>query len=407
MSRIAVVLKGYPRLSETFIAQEILGLERRGIDQLIVSLRKPYDPFCHDMHREIRADILYLPEYLKDDPKRVRAGRRLAQALPGHEAARAVFDRDLKRDRTVNRWRRWGQACVLARELPDDVTHLHSHFLHTPASVTRYAAKLRGLTWSFSAHAKDIWTSPDWELAEKIADARWGATCTGVNADHLRQIGNCATPVDLIHHGLDLTRFPPPKATYSGADGRGTEPVRLLSVGRAVEKKGYDDLLAALAMLPAEINWTFTHIGGGGLLKKLKMQADRLEMASRITWLGALPRPDVIDACLTADLFVLPSKITKSGDRDGIPNVLMEAAALGLPVISTRVSAIPELVVDGKTGLLVAPRDRAALAEAIESLIRSPKRREDLGRRAADLLKRDFSCEPGIDRVAERLRQWL
>ena len=198
MTRIAVVVKGYPRLSETFIAQEILGLERRGLDVLIVSLRRPTDGAVHPVHREIRAEVLYLPEYLKDDPPRVAAGRRAAVCLPGYEDALAAYERDLARDRSASRRRRFGQACVLAAELPADIDSLYVHFLHTPASVTRYAAMMRGLPWSFSAHAKDIWTSPDWELAEKIADADWGTTCTAVNAAKLRSLSDRPEKVALV-----------------------------------------------------------------------------------------------------------------------------------------------------------------------------------------------------------------
>ena len=132
MNRIATIVKGYPRLSETFIAQEILGLEKRGIAQLIVSLRHPTEGKVHDLNREIAADVLYLPEYLKDDPRRVRAGRKWAETQPGFRRAEKAFVADLKRDGSVNRRRRFGQACVLAHELPADVDWIHTHYLHTP-----------------------------------------------------------------------------------------------------------------------------------------------------------------------------------------------------------------------------------------------------------------------------------
>lgn len=399
MNRIAVVLKGYPRLSETFIAQEIRELEKRGLRQLIVSLRHPTDPHCHDIHREIEAPVLYLPEYLKDDPTRVAAGRRWAAAQPAFRPARSAFERDLTRDNTANRHRRWGQACVLARELPDDIRHLHSHFLHTPASVTRYAALLRGITWSFSAHAKDIWTSPDWELSEKIADSSWGVTCTRVNRDHLNGLADRPDKVDLVYHGLDLARFPERSAHLLPQVGNSGKPVRILSVGRAVEKKGYDDLLRALARLPADIDWHFTHIGGGALRERLRRLADRYGIAGRITWRGAQPRSEVIAACLASDLFVLASRVTRSGDRDGLPNVLLEAQLLGVACVSTAVSAIPELIEHGRNGLLVEPRDVAALTAAIEQLIRDPALRARFAEQGIDRVRRDFSTGPGIDRL--------
>ena len=402
MTRVAVVLKGYPRLSETFIAQEIRELEKRGLSQMIVSLRHPTEAHRHDIHDEIEAPVLYLPEYLKDDPRRVSAARRWAEAQPTYEEARATFERDLARDKTANRHRRWGQACVLAHELPDDITRLHSHFLHTPASVTRYAAILRGLPWSFSAHAKDIWTSPEWELREKIASADWGATCTRFNSDFLSALADRPGKVDLVYHGLDLTRFPTREAKRSHRDGGDGGPVRILSVGRAVDKKGYDDLLRALARLPDGLNWHFTHIGGGALTEKLKALAERLGVSERITWRGAQPRGEVIAACLASDMFVLASRITKSGDRDGMPNVLLEAQLLGVPCVSTAVSAIPELIEDGVNGLLVPQRDVKALAAAIERLIGDPALRDAFSERGTQLVRTSFSTDPGIDHLARR-----
>ncbi|MFN4167631.1 MAG: glycosyltransferase family 4 protein [Pannonibacter phragmitetus] len=403
MSRIAVVVKGYPRLSETFIAQEILGLERRGIGQLIVALRKPYDPFIHELHRQISAEVLYLPEYLKDDPKRVARARRWAEQQPTYAAARALFEADLKHESNAGRHRRWGQACVFAHELPEDVTWIHTHYLHTPCSVARYAAHLSGRGWSFSAHAKDIWTSPEWELRTKLDDAAWGVTCTSVNVDYLRSLSADPAKVELVYHGLDFTGFPAPSGRPSTRDGSG-EPVRLLSVGRAVAKKGYDDLLAALARLPAGLNWHFTHIGGGELSDTLKAQADKLGLAARITWMGARPREEVIAASLDADLFVLPSKVTKSGDRDGLPNVLMEAQSMGLCCLSTAVSAIPELIDNGETGILVPPADPAALADAMARLITTPALRDELSLAASRKVRAEFATAPGLDRLAVKFK---
>ena len=176
--KTVVVLKGYPRLSETFIAQELLGLERAGIDFVIVALRRPTERQRHPVHDEIRAPVVYLPEYLHREPLRVL--RALADRLlkPGFVKAWNSFVSDFRRDVSRNRIRRFGQALVLAAEWPQGGAWLHAHLCHTPASVTRYTSLLLGLPWTCSAHAKDIWTSPDWELAEKLGSARWTVTCT-------------------------------------------------------------------------------------------------------------------------------------------------------------------------------------------------------------------------------------
>ncbi len=400
-ARVAILVKGYPRLSETFIAQEIAGLEERGLAPLIVSLRQPGETKLHPVHRRIRADVLYLPEYLKDDPARVKAGRDFAERQPGFEAARAVFAADLERDHTANRYRRFGQACVLAHELPGDIGWLHTHYLHTPASVARYAALIRGLGWSFSAHAKDIWTTPAWELSEKLGSARFGVTCTAANLDYLKSLAPHPERVELVYHGLDLSEVKPHAPKVQGR-GRNDAPFRIVSVGRTVEKKGFGDLIRALTLLK-DRDWRFDHVGGGALTKTLHEQAKRAGIADRISWHGSLARGSVFDLLARCDLFVLPSRIARSGDRDGLPNVLMEAQTHRLPVVSTRVSAIPELIEDGVTGLLVPERDPKALAAAIARLMDDPAFAERLAEAGDEKVRETFSPKPGIDRVAALL----
>jgi glycosyltransferase involved in cell wall biosynthesis len=402
--RIAIAMKGYPRLSETFIAQELLGLQERGLPFAIWSLRRPTDVARHLMHNQITAPVSYLPEYLHQEPGRVLRGVLAALLRPGCLWLLPRFLRDLARDRTRNRLRRFGQACVMARELPADITHLHVHYLHTPASVISYAALLRSITWSFSAHAKDIWTTPDWEKREKIAAADWGVTCTQDGHRELARLADRADKVALVYHGLELARFPQPP-TPSGRDGSDSaEPVRFVTIGRAVEKKGFDDLLAALAKLPPSLHWRLTHIGGGEKLKTLQAQAQTLGLAERIIWAGPKAQTDVIAALRAADLFVLPSKQAGDGDRDGLPNVVMEAASQGLPIVATDFAGIPEFLREGVEGLLVAPGDVEALARALADLAAAPVRRAALGQAAYERLTGAFSASAGLDAIAVRLR---
>ena len=401
--RVAFVLKGYPRLSETFIAQEILALERRGLGILIVSLRQPTDRAIHPVHAAIGAERLYLPEYLCREPGRVWRGWRRARRLPGYRRARRAWLADLLRDPTPNRVRRFGQALVLAAERPANVAHFHAHFLHTPASVARYAATIAGIDWTVSAHAKDIWTIPDWEKREKLGEARWAVTCTAAGCAHLASLAPRPERVALCYHGLDLERFSPPPRRPRGSDGSDPQsPVVLLSVGRAVPKKGYDDLLAALALLPAGLAWRLVHIGGGGLAEGLRSRAESLGLAPRIEWRGAESQPAVLDAYRRADLFVLAAKVAGDGDRDGLPNVLMEAQSQRLACIATRVSGIPELIADGATGLLVAPGDPPALARALARLIGDPERRAMLGAAGEERVRGAFAMDAGIDLLARR-----
>lgn len=406
MTTVGFVLKGYPRLSETFIAQEILALEQRGLKIQIISLRHPTDTHLHPIHDEISAAVSYLPEYLHDEPARVAKSYWAARRLPGYNKAAKLWRHDLARDFTRNRARRFGQACVLAAELPKAIKQLHAHFLHTPASVARYAAIMLNLPWSCSAHAKDIYTSPQWELREKLADCQWLVTCTATNAAFLSRLAPSENIVSLVYHGLDFNRFASPEARSHHPDGSSPlHPVTILSVGRAVEKKGYDGLLRALAQLPDNLHWRFVHIGGGELINKLKILSRTLGIESSIDWCGALPQDQVLLAYREAHIFVLNSRIADDGDRDGLPNVLMEAQSQQLACVATNVSAIPELIIDGDTGILVSPDNPETLCEGIRRLIEDPVLRQSLGNAGEQRVRNSFELDGGIDDLINRFNR--
>ena len=395
--KIVVLLKGYPRLSETFIAQELLGLERAGYPLELVAMRRPTDKKRHPVHDEIKAKVWYLPEYLHEEPLRVlKALVRVCRAR-GFASALKAFWADVKRDFSRNRFRRFGQAAVLVAEWPRDAAWLHVHFIHTPASVARYASMISGTPWTVSAHAKDIWTSQDWELQEKLAHADWAVTCTKVGFEQLTLLSRGRNNVHLSYHGLDLDRFPHflgSRPLRTGADA--SDPVQILSVGRAVKKKGYDVLLKALAKLPPDLHWHFTHIGGGDELSKLKALADELDLQKRLTWKGALDQRDVLEHYRTSDLFALACRVTSDGDRDGLPNVMVEAASQGLPVVSTTVSGIVELFENETNSLLVESEDIDQLAGALDRMIRDPALRDRLSTTAEAKVRSEFDYHNSI-----------
>jgi glycosyltransferase involved in cell wall biosynthesis len=404
-STVAIILKGYPRLSETFIAQEIRALELRGFRICLFSLRHPTDPAIHPIHAEIEARVNYLPEYIIDDIPRVISAWWQVRKLPGYRQAKHMFVRDLRRDFSINRIRRFAQAMVLAHDMPTSVRHYYVHFMHTPASVTYYASLVNQKPWSISAHAKDIWTIEDWEKREKISSARWVVTCTAVNAEHLRKLSDRADKVTLLYHGLDFKRFPVNNTKTEFRDGSDVRaPVRLISVGRAVDKKGYRYLLEALTALPQDIHWEFTHIGGGELLDELRDDAKTRGLSDRVNWLGGLPQTEVLVHYRQADLFVLPSIISSDGDRDGLPNVLMEAQSQRLACLSTDISGIPELIDHAKTGWLVAEKNSAALRDALVKLITEPELRSKLAEAGMRKVKHHFSLDYGIDQLVEKLK---
>jgi glycosyltransferase involved in cell wall biosynthesis len=261
---------------------------------------------------------------------------------------------------------------------------------------------LRGIPWTGSAHAKDIWTTPAWEKREKLASCEWLVTCTASNLAHL---GELAPPgrVELVYHGLDLSRFSfdgKDKPERNGKDA--AAPVMILSVGRLVEKKGTDILLEALARLPAHLHWRLVHAGGGPLKEALQRRARALGIAARVEWRGARTQAELLAEYRAADLFALASRVARDGDRDGLPNVLAEAQSQGLACVTTNVSGIPELIEDGATGLLVAPESPAELARALEMLIDDPARRRVLGEAGRKRVHEKFGLDGNITRLARR-----
>ncbi|HEC90182.1 MAG TPA: colanic acid biosynthesis glycosyltransferase WcaL, partial [Alphaproteobacteria bacterium] len=230
--------------------------------------------------------------------------------------------------------------------------------------------------------------------------------CSRAGFDHLAALTAHPERIELAYHGLDFNRFEKPAINEApqrdGSDQ--AAPVRILAVGRAVEKKGFDILLDALSLLPEDLHWRFCHVGAGPLLGELKAQAQALGISGMITWAGPMAQDAVLGHYRTTDLFVLPCRIARNGDRDGLPNVLMEAQSQGLACISTNVSGVPELIEHGANGLLVTPGDAPALAAALGRAIGDVKLRRRLGEEGNRRVRERFGYEPGIDKLCARFR---
>lgn len=401
--KLAIVVKGFPRLSETFVARELQALEERGLAFSLHALRRPGSDVAL-VDNKVEAPPQYLPEYLHDTPLSVARAFVAARTLPGFGAAWRAVRGDLRDEFARARVRRFGQACVLAAQMPSSVRHIYAHFAHSPASVARYAALMRGIGFSISAHAKDIWTAPDWDLKRKLAGAGFVTVCNKAGHERLKALDASAS-LKLIHHGLarDVIADVARQQTRDGSDA--ASPVRIVCVARAVEKKGLRRLLDALALLPADISWRLDHFGGGDLLAELKAKASGIGLDGRVTWHGPQAHRAVIAALDTSDLFVLPAVVGGDGDRDGIPNALLEAQARGLAVVASRVGGIDEVVTDGLTGRLVAPGDVDALQRALSEMIRSPNARGSLGAAALEQTRRTGDAEAGYDAIAALLKE--
>lgn len=374
---LGMILKGYPRISETFISNEIRLLERMGFTIRIFSMRHPRESFSHKSVSEIRARVDYLPqELLAELPRLLKYNIPLAARRPKRylKAMGLAFRRFLRTRKSATIKHLLQGGYVAGKLLNGSgVTHLHAHFAHSPTSVAMFTHMLSGIDFSFTGHAKDIYTSDPRQLAEKIAMARFVFTCTEYNKRHLTGVAKgAATPIHCVYHGIDTSYFAFPEKAK-----RARAPYRIVTVARMTAKKGLPTVYRALLKLRERgVEYTHTLIGDGDDRDEILSLIGELGLSDACEWLGTQPHDVVLENYRKADLFVLGCEVTGNGDRDGIPNVIVESLAMGVPVVSTRVSAIPEIVEDGVTGLLVPPKDPAALSDAMERLLTDGQLRE-------------------------------
>ena len=378
--RVGYVLKMYPRFSETFIVHEILQQEAVGTHVEIFSLRLPIDGRFHEALARVQAPVTYLSREHKASLfwSSLREAAREVPTITEHldELLAAPEDEALAAVELAGAIRRSG------------LEHLHAHFGSIAADVARLAARLTGITYSFTAHAKDIFheeVDPA-GLATKLREAHTTVTVSDFNRTHLRaEFGEDAERVVRLYNSVDLEAFPfEPKGVAPG-------PARVAAVGRLVEKKGFGDLLTAVATLVDEGRDVHLDLVGTGPLEPvLREQVRTLGLGDRVTMHGALPQGRVREIVADAAVFAAPCVIGADGNRDGLPTVLLEALALGTPAVSTPVTGIPEIVRHEETGLLVPESDPGALAAALARTLDEPEAAAERARAARSLLEADF-----------------
>ncbi len=369
---LGMILKGYPRISETFISNEILRLEQLGFRIHIFSMRHPREHFSHDSVKQIQAPVSYLPQaiFSPQFTALMLYNARAAAARPaGYRAAARLAGRRWLRTRKSATLKHLLQAGYIVGRLlaKHPVAHLHAHFAHSPTSVAMFTHIISGIPFSFTGHAKDIYTSDPRQLREKIHLATFAATCTEYNRSYLAAIaGRATTPLHRVYHGIDIRLF-----TQSSTNRTETQPPwNILSIARIIPKKGLDTVYHALRLLKDRgLNFHHTLIGDGDDREQITHLISQLNLTDCVTLAGTLPHHQVLDHFRQSDLFVLGCRIAVTGDRDGIPNVCVESMAMGVPVVATHVSAIPELIQSEQHGLLVTPNNPPALARAMQRLL--------------------------------------
>ena len=398
---IGFLVKTYPKLSETFILNEILELERQGINLHIFSLRKRTDCRAHPGVAQVKAPVTYLPTILPNFDPMDETLLIEAQFQAMQRDAATYFDAiqfylSRHEDRRLHEVMLGIYLADQLRQL--NITHLHVLFANLHAATAEIAQFFHPVPYSITAHAKDIYLSDPAALDRRMAKAEFVLTCTDFNRRHLEAISTSRTPIHLSYHGLDLTRFQPQPRTTAN------EVPMLLSVGRFSEKKGYPNLLKALSILKqAGQPFRSVIVGYGGLEQQIRQQIADLNLDNEVTIVGKLTQDKLIGYYQQTDAFVLPCLVTDDGDRDGIPNVLLESMAMEIPVVSTDISGISELVDNNYNGVLVPEKDAVAMAQALESLLRQPELRQRMGKAGRKSVLAQFGLAQNVGQV----KDWL
>jgi glycosyltransferase involved in cell wall biosynthesis len=396
---LAYLILHFPKRSEQFIAREVAGMARRIGPLLVYSLQEPEGDPPQDpgirvryLSREPagRVAAAHFRLLFHSPPRWIRTmwedvGRDFLRALaPGVSAS--------KRRRTFRRTRLYLRCAIVAEDLLRGRTcHLHAHYAHHPAEAARRISKLTGIPFSFTAHAKDLFLTKPRKLNRLVREASFAVTCTRDGQAYLRGIcrDRHSRKIYCRNHGLPLENFrPSPRA------GGESHPPVLLSVGRFIEKKGFDTLLEAAAVLFSRgREFRCVLAGNGRLGSDLLGRAERLGLNGRVSFPGFLSQEQLLAHYQEAAALVLACRRLPDGNRDGIPNVILEAMACGLPVVATRVGGIPEVVRPGENGLLVEPDRPADLADALGRLLADPVLSARMGSRGREMVLRRFDLE--------------
>jgi glycosyltransferase involved in cell wall biosynthesis len=410
--QIGYILRSYPRLSQTFVLNEILALEQVGVAIQIFAVTDPHEKVVQSQVSQVRAPVHYLDGALQTRPwgSRLKEHRETARQFPKGYLQSLVYiaaHRNIDKGYTASsRWECFLQAVYLVHLLAlaeertgERINHLHAHFAHDPALIAYLVHLMTGVSYSFTAHARDLYQVNSKILTHRIRQASAVITCCQANLDYLDQIApSQREKFSMVYHGVNLKGFEP--ASNTTVSHNSSCPV-ILSVGRLVEKKGFLDLLQALEIVKEKGEpFQCTIYGDGPLCELLGRWLAEHDMQEDVMLYGDRTQQELIAMYQTATLFVLTPVLTEDGDRDGIPNVLLEAMAVGLPVIATAVAGIPELVQNNQNGLLYQPHDVAGIASGILDLLCNEDRRKQLGRAASKKVTEQFD----IIQAAYRLK---
>ena len=399
MKKVAYMLDVFPVITETFILNEILELKKRGMKIIIFACHKfdftPHKPLIHPEAKELVRETIYL------DSVSMKMNRLQKAAL--HFSI--LLRHPVRYLRTLLfAYRKGGQTFTAFKAISSfvremnrrKIEHVHAHFAREACEFSMLISMVTGIPYSFSTHAFDIYTRDGIDMLDHIIRAIFVVTCTAYNQRYLiRKYGVPAQKkVYLNYHGVDPRKF-------ILSEEKSNSRISILSIGRLVEKKGFPYLIEAISFVKDTLDLGFivTIVGDGPERKNLEQLVADLNLESWIVFKEFLPTGEIKEQYGQADIFVLPSIVADNGDQDGIPNVILEAMSMGLPVISTNISGISEVICDGVDGLLMPPNDSQALASAIVKLCQDTQLRKKLGENARKKITVHFNKADKIDKL--------
>ena len=392
--RLTYIIGTYPLLTTTFIDREIRLLQEWGVNLQIISIRRPKRDLAPEQI-ELQQRVNYLLPVSVVMLVMSHVWFVLLRPFAFWRTLFYLFTRPhpgiQSRFKTLVHFSTGVYAAYAIRENPGN--HVHAHFVDRATTVALVIGRLHSIPYSATAHATDIYVNPV-ILPEKISQARFIATCTQYNKDYLTTaVGKeISRKVHRIYHGLDMVHYQPERQP--------TDKPMIIAVGQLKEKKGYSYLLKACHILKERgYEFDVQIVGEGPLREELEAQICKLGLEDVVTLCGALPHQAVIDKYKQATLFALPCVVQADGERDGIPNVILEALAMELPVVSTRHSGIPEVIEDGVNGLLVPPEEERLLADALAQLLDDPNLRQKLGSKGRATIMGAFSVESNVEKL--------
>jgi len=385
MALFAYLFERFPSFGQTFCYREVEELYRQVVAQPIFSIRNPKDEPPQDWDPRIVKQAHYLPGE-KELLNEVQTDSKKGRLSPAIIAALDEWDR------RTDFLRLYQAVYVGSRLQQAGIGHVHAHFAGMAARTAFWIAKFFPITFSFTAHANDIFSPRNFEIGlDKLVDAaRVIITETDYSEKFLRErFPERADRVHRIYNGLNLAEFG--RANFS------SDPPLIVAVGRLIAKKGFPNLIRACALL-VEHGRSFRCeiFGEGPLGNQLHDQIDESGLKELVQLPGPKPQHELRERLAAANAFVLPSVPEAEGGMDNLPTVIMEAMATGLPVVSTIVGGIPEMVIDNETGFLVEPRDVVALAEAMEKITNDRSLAQRLGRAGNERAQRLFSIEKNV-----------